>query len=82
MYLTNKLFHFKTISIMSNNQSSDTLGGLIAGLFGSRTNDDGTQAGASPTRKVLGGALLAVGAAYLYKRYKSDNQNVPDITPK
>ena len=67
---------------MSNNQPGGTLGGLIAGLFGSRTNDDGTRASASPTRKVLGGALLAAGAAYLYKRYKSGNLNVPGITPK
>ena len=67
---------------MSDNQPSGTLGGLLAGLFGSRTNDDGTRAGASPTRKVLGGALLAAGAAYLYKRYKSGNLNVPGITPK
>ena len=72
---------------MSDNQPSGTLGGLLAGLFGSRTNDEGTPAGTSPTRnsptrKVLGGALLAAGAAYLYKRYKNGNLNVPGITPK
>ena len=67
---------------MSDNQPSGTLGGLFAGLFGSRTNDEGTRVGASPTRKVVGGALLAAGAAYLYKRYKSGNLNVPGITPK
>ena len=66
---------------MSNNQPSGTLGGLITGLFGGRTNDDGTRAGASPSRKLVGGALLAAGAAYLYKRYKSGNLNVPGITP-
>ena len=67
---------------MSDNQPSGTLGGLIAGLFGSRTNDDGTRVGASASRKVLGGVLLAAGAAYLYKRYKSGNLDVPGITPK
>ncbi|GAB3866575.1 hypothetical protein GCM10028824_07340 [Hymenobacter segetis] len=69
---------------MSDNQPSGTLGGLIAGLFGgNKTNEDGTQrTGASPSRKLVGGALLAAGAAYLYKRYKSGNLNVPGITPK
>ena len=67
---------------MSDNQPSGTLGGLLAGLFGSKTNDDGTRTGASPTRKVVGGALLAAGAAYLYKRYKNGNLNVPGISPK
>ena len=66
---------------MSDNQPSGTLGGLIAGLFGGRTNDDGTRVSASPSRKLVGGALLAAGAAYLYKRYKSGNLNVPGITP-
>ena len=67
---------------MSDNQPSGTLGGLLAGLFGGKTNDDGTRTGASPTRKVVGGALLAAGAAYLYKRYKNGNLNVPGISPK
>ena len=67
---------------MSDNQPGGTLGGLISGLFGGKTNNDGTRYGASPTRKVLGGALLAAGAAYLYKRYKSGNLNVPGITSK
>ena len=67
---------------MSDNQPSGTLGGMIAGLFGGKTNDDGTREGASPTRKVVGGALLAAGAAYLYKRYKSGTLNLPGITPK
>ena len=65
---------------MSNNQPRGTLGGLITGLFGGRTNNDGTRAVASPSRKYVGGALLAAGAAYLYKRYKSGNLNVPGIT--
>jgi len=66
---------------MSNNPSS-SFGGLLAGLFGSRTNEAGERVGASPSRKVVSGALLAAGAAYLYKRYKSGNLNLPGITPK
>ena len=67
---------------MSDNKHSGTFGGLIAGLFGGRTNNDGIRTGASPARKVVGGALLAAGAAYLYKRYKSGNLNVPGIGPR
>lgn len=67
---------------MSNNQPSGTLGGLIGGLFGSRTNEEGAQTRSSSSGKLVGGALLAVGAAYLYKRYKSGNLNVPGIAPK
>lgn len=66
---------------MSDNPSS-SFGGLLAGLFGSRTNEDGTRVGTSPARKVVSGALLAAGAAYLYKRYKSGNLNLPGSTPK
>ena len=64
---------------MSDNQPSGTLGGLLAGLFGSRTNDDGTRATGATSGKLVKGALLAAGAAYLYKRYKSGNLNVPGI---
>lgn len=67
---------------MSDNQPSNTLGGMIAGLFGGRTNDEGTRTGTSSTRKVMGGALLAAGAAYLYKRYKNGNLNLPGTMPK
>lgn len=56
---------------MSDNQPSGTLGGMIASLFRSKTNDDGTTSGGlTSTHKVLGSALLAAGAAYLYKRAK------------
>ncbi|WP_210515558.1 hypothetical protein [Hymenobacter terricola] len=65
-----------------SNKPSGTLGGLISGLFGGRTNDDGTRTGASPTRNLVGGALLAAGAAYLYKRYKSGNLNLPNLNSK
>ena len=50
---------------------SGSLGGMIASLFRGKTNDDGTTAGGfTSTHKVLSGALLAAGAAYLYKRRK------------
>ncbi len=62
---------------MSDNQLSGTLGGLIGGLFGSRTNEDGTRTGNSSSGKMLGGALLAAGAAYLYKRYKDGRLTIP-----
>jgi hypothetical protein len=55
---------------MSDNQPSGTLGGMISSLFRSKTNDDGTTGGLTSTHKVLSGALLAAGAAYLYKRAK------------
>ncbi|MBH8557120.1 hypothetical protein [Hymenobacter negativus] len=61
---------------------SGTLGGLISGLFGGRTNDDSTRATGSTSGKLVKGALLAAGAAYLYKRYKAGNLNLPGITPK
>jgi hypothetical protein len=55
---------------MSDNQPSGTLGGLISSLFRGKINDDGTTGGLTSTHKVLSGALLAAGAAYLYKRTK------------
>ena len=55
---------------MSDNQSG-SLGGMIASLFRGKTNDDGTRGGLTSTHKVLSGALLAAGAAYLYKRSKN-----------
>ncbi|GAB3846492.1 hypothetical protein GCM10028822_06660 [Hymenobacter terrigena] len=61
---------------------NNTLGGLIAGLFGGRKNEDGTRAAGSTGGSLVKGALLAAGAAYLYKRYKAGNLNLPGITPK
>ena len=63
---------------MSNNPNS-SFGGLLAGLFGSRTNEDGTRTGGSNSGTLVKGALLAAGAAYLYKRYKAGNLNLPGI---
>lgn len=54
---------------MSDNQGG-SLGGMIASLFRGKTNDNGTTSLTS-THKVLSGALLAAGAAYLYKRNKN-----------
>jgi len=56
---------------MSDNQPSGTLGGMIASLFRGNTNEDGTSRGFTSRHKVLSGALLAAGAAYLYKRNKN-----------
>lgn len=54
---------------MNDNQPGGTLGGMITSLFRSRTNDDGSSSGGFTAKhKVLSGALLAAGAAYLYKR--------------
>ena len=64
---------------MSDNQPSSTLGGLLSGLFGGRTNEDGTRAGGSTSGSLVKGALLAAGTAYLYKRYKAGNLNIPGI---
>jgi hypothetical protein len=65
-------FTLNLLSLMSDNQPSGTLGGLISGLFRGRTNDDGTTGGGFTSKhKVLSGALLAAGAAYLYKRSKA-----------
>jgi len=53
-----------------SDKPSGSLGGMIASLFGRRNNEDGTTGGFTSTHKVLSGALLAAGAAYLYKRSK------------
>ena len=59
---------------------SNTLGGLISGLLGgNRTNEDGTRTGGSTGGSLVKGALLAAGAAYLYKRYKNGNLNLPNV---
>ncbi|GAB3227021.1 hypothetical protein GCM10027346_09910 [Hymenobacter seoulensis] len=71
----------------SNNRPSGTLGGLLSGLFGGRTAVNPTTGTYNtPTRsggnsKLLGGALLAAGAAYLYNRNKKKNASVPSFNP-
>ena len=57
---------------MSDNQPSGTLGGLLSSLFGRRNAEDTATSGSfSSKHKILSGALLAAGAAYLYKRAKN-----------
>jgi hypothetical protein len=65
------VFTLNLLSPMSDNQPSGTLGGMIASLFRGKTNDDGSTGGFTSKHKVLSGALLAAGAAYLYKRSKA-----------
>lgn len=55
-----------------SDKPSGSLGGMIASLFRGKTNDEGISSGGFTSRhKVLSGALLAAGAAYLYKRAKN-----------
>ena len=57
---------------MSDTQPSGTLGGLLSSLFGRRNAEDNTENRSfSSKHKILSGALLAAGAAYLYKRAKN-----------
>jgi hypothetical protein len=62
---------------MSDNQPSGTLGGLLSSLFGRRNAEDNTASSSfSSKHKVLSGALLAAGAAYLYKRAKNKQASI------
>ena len=57
---------------MSDNKPSGTLGGMISTLFGGKSaSDEAPTGGFTSKHKILSGALLAAGAAYLYKRAKS-----------
>ncbi|TYZ07593.1 hypothetical protein FY528_14620 [Hymenobacter lutimineralis] len=71
------------MSIFGSDRPSGTMGGLLSGLFGGRTAVNSTTGTYdSPARpgglngKLLGGALLAAGAAYLYNRNKNKAANV------
>lgn len=64
------------------------MGGLLSGLFGGRkavnTSSSDTY-GSAPrsggfNNKLLGGALLAAGAAYLYNRNKNRSISTPSFT--
>ena len=57
------------------NKPSGTLGGMLSSLFrgGSRSGQYPTSGGSGISRKVVSGALLAAGAAYLYNRSKNRN---------
>jgi hypothetical protein len=78
------------MSIFGSDSPSGTLGGLISGLFGGRTAG-GLASGAADTvsrksggvnRKLVGGALLAAGAAYLYNRNKNKGVSTPNFINK
>jgi len=72
----------------SNNQQSGTMGGLISGLFrgisGGNTPSGNADVVSRSTgglnRKMVGGALLAAGAAYLYNRSKNKGATLPNLT--
>jgi hypothetical protein len=65
------------LSLMSDNQPSGTLGGLLSSLFGRRNAEENTSSSSfSSKHKVLSGALLAAGAAYLYKRAKNKQSSI------
>jgi hypothetical protein len=63
----------------SDRKPSGTMGGLLSGLFGggsarnTSVNPDTISRGGGFNRKLMGGALLAAGAAYLYNRNKNKN---------
>ncbi|MBC6698029.1 hypothetical protein [Hymenobacter sp. BT190] len=72
------------MSIFGSDRPSGTLGGLISGLFGGRkavntTGTYNTPARSGGSRKLLGGALLAAGAAYLYNRNKNRSVSTPNF---
>ena len=62
---------------------SGTLGGMLSSLFrgGSRSGQFPTTGGGGISRKVVGGALLAGAAAYLYNRSKNRNVAQVPTTP-
>ncbi|RPD45325.1 hypothetical protein DNI29_18240 [Hymenobacter sediminis] len=75
------------MSIFGSDRPSGTLGGLISGLFGGRSAvNSSTGAYNTPIRsgrnnKLLGGALLAAGAAYLYNRNRNKNRAATTFNP-
>ncbi|MCB2376672.1 hypothetical protein LGH70_03725 [Hymenobacter sp. BT635] len=76
------------MSIFGSDRSSGTLGGLLSGLFGGRnavnptTGNYGNVARSGGSgRKLVTGALLAAGAAYLYNRNKNKGTSAPSFNP-
>ncbi len=74
------------MGIFGSDSPSGTLGGLISGLFGNRKSVDTSSEsyGTAPrsggfNRKLMGGALLAAGAAYLYNRNKNKGASTPSF---
>lgn len=75
------------MSIFGSSRPGGTVGGLLSGLFGGNRNLNTSSGayGSAPrsggfNNKLLGGALLAAGAAYLYNRNKSKNLTTPNFT--
>lgn len=75
------------MGIFDSDRPSGTMGGLLSGLFGGRKAADSSSDtyGAAPrsggfNNKLIGGALLAAGAAYLYNRNKNRNISTPSFT--
>lgn len=75
------------MSIFGSSRPSGNLGGLLSGLFGGRRTLDASSGayGSAPrsggfNNKLLGGALLAAGAAYLYNRNKNKSVSTPNFT--
>ncbi|GGG36051.1 hypothetical protein [Hymenobacter glacieicola] len=75
------------MSIFGSDRPSGTLGGLISGLFGGRnaatpsTGAYNIPARSGGNRKLLGGALLAAGAAYFYNRNRNKNNAATTFNP-
>ncbi|WP_426492662.1 hypothetical protein [Hymenobacter sp. 102] len=74
------------MSIFGSDHPSSTVGGLLSGLFGGRKSAVSSGSSGTPPRtggfrnKLLGGALLAAGAAYLYNRNKKKSLSTPHFT--
>ncbi|MDU0371315.1 hypothetical protein ACFPAF_12980 [Hymenobacter endophyticus] len=75
------------MSIFGSGRPSGTVGGLLSGLFGGRkaAGSSYDNYGSAPrsggfNNKLLGGALLAAGAAYLYNRNKNRGVSTPNFT--
>ncbi|WBA42194.1 hypothetical protein [Hymenobacter canadensis] len=76
------------MSIFGSDRPSGTLGGLLAGLFGSKKAENpasdtygNTARSGGVGRKLATGALLAAGAAYLYNRNKKKDISAPSFNP-
>ncbi|MCA8831147.1 hypothetical protein [Hymenobacter pini] len=72
------------MSIFGSDSPSGTMGGLLSGLFkgwgGQRTSTDTVRPKGGFNRKLVGGALLAAGAAYLYNRNRNRSISTPSFT--
>lgn len=76
------------MSIFGSDRPSGSLGGLLSGLFGGRNavnsnsgSYDNVVRSGGTGRKLVTGALLAAGAAYLYNRNKNKGVSAPSFNP-